>query len=216
MERIQTIGAADYCPTQDDCCRTRTKTTGICNTSFNITKGNSVHKFVMYDVGGQRCERKKWIHCFENVTAIIFVASLSGYNQIIIEYDDDDQPREVNRMDESLNLFEDIVNSNWFKNTATILFLNKEDLFKELLPQVPLCDYFPDYVGDNSFEDATDWIKRLYLECLDDGDSACQHIYVHVTCATNTSNIQVVFDVVKDVIISENLQKSGLAGDYHR
>ena len=33
--------------------------------------------FVVYDVGGQRNERRKWIHCFNDVTAIIFVAALS-------------------------------------------------------------------------------------------------------------------------------------------
>jgi len=32
----------------------------------------------MFDVGGQRSERKKWIHCFEGVTAIIFCVALSG------------------------------------------------------------------------------------------------------------------------------------------
>ena len=41
--------------------------------------------FEMYDVGGQRNERKKWIHCFDNVTAVIFVAALSEYDQCLFE-----------------------------------------------------------------------------------------------------------------------------------
>lgn len=41
--------------------------------------------FEMYDVGGQRNERKKWIHCFDSVTAIIFVAALSEYDQVLFE-----------------------------------------------------------------------------------------------------------------------------------
>lgn len=41
--------------------------------------------FEMYDVGGQRNERKKWIHCFDNVTAVIYVAALSEYNQGMFE-----------------------------------------------------------------------------------------------------------------------------------
>lgn len=39
----------------------------------------------MFDVGGQRSERKKWIHCFENVTAIVFLVAISEYDQVLVE-----------------------------------------------------------------------------------------------------------------------------------
>ena len=39
----------------------------------------------MFDVGGQRSERKKWIHCFENLTAVIFLVALSEYDQVLRE-----------------------------------------------------------------------------------------------------------------------------------
>lgn len=42
----------------------------------------------MFDVGGQRSERKKWIHCFENVTSIIFCVALSEYDQVLLEASD--------------------------------------------------------------------------------------------------------------------------------
>lgn len=48
-----------------------------------ITDG--MHKFSVVDVGGQRSERRKWIHCFDDVKAIIFVVALSGYNQVLFE-----------------------------------------------------------------------------------------------------------------------------------
>ena len=59
----------------------------------------------MFDVGGQRNERKKWIHCFDGVQAIIFVAAISEYDQALFE------DRETNRMTEALNLFAEIANS---------------------------------------------------------------------------------------------------------
>ena len=49
--------------------------------------------FRMFDVGGQRSERKKWIHCFEGVTAIIFCVALSGYDLVLAE------DEEMNRWD---------------------------------------------------------------------------------------------------------------------
>lgn len=36
-------------------------------------------------MGGQRSERKKWIHCFEDVTAIIFCVAMSEYDQVLHE-----------------------------------------------------------------------------------------------------------------------------------
>ena len=46
----------------------------------------------MVDVGGQRSERRKWIHCFENVTSIIFLVALSEYDQILFESDNEVSP----------------------------------------------------------------------------------------------------------------------------
>lgn len=81
------------------------------------------------DVGGQRSERRKWIHCFDSVTAVLFTCSLSGYDQVLRE------DRRVNRMVEALNLFEDVVNYSYFADAAIILFLNKTDLFKAKLSE---------------------------------------------------------------------------------
>lgn len=48
---------------------------GVVEIDFN---GKLSSLYRMFDVGGQRSERKKWIHCFEGVTAIIFCVALSG------------------------------------------------------------------------------------------------------------------------------------------
>jgi guanine nucleotide-binding protein subunit alpha len=59
----------------------RLRTTGITETLFELGQLN----FRMMDVGGQRSERKKWIHCFEGVQCLLFMVALSGYDQSLLE-----------------------------------------------------------------------------------------------------------------------------------
>ncbi|CAO2610483.1 Guanine nucleotide-binding protein G(o) subunit alpha [Lemmus lemmus] len=137
LDSLDRIGAADYQPTEQDILRTRVKTTGIVETHFTF---KNLH-FRLFDVGGQRSERKKWIHCFEDVTAIIFCVALSGYDQVLHE------DETTNRMHESLMLFDSICNNKFFIDTSIILFLNKKDLFGEKIKKSPLTICFPEYPG---------------------------------------------------------------------
>jgi hypothetical protein len=142
------------------------------------------------DVGGQRSERRKWIHCFQDVTAIIFFAALSEYD---LKLSEDDS---TNRMSETLKLFKDIANYKLFTDTAIVLFLNKYDLFERKIAKVPLTLCFPEYkgnllsmsshyVGPNAPKEASDFIKRKFLE----RSPPNKLIYVHKTVATDTQSI---------------------------
>ncbi|XP_036850290.1 guanine nucleotide-binding protein G(t) subunit alpha-1 isoform X4 [Manis javanica] len=195
LERLVTPG---YVPTEQDVLRSRVKTTGIIETQFSFKDLN----FRMFDVGGQRSERKKWIHCFEGVTCIIFIAALSAYDMVLVEDD------EVNRMHESLHLFNSICNHRYFATTSIVLFLNKKDVFFEKIKKAHLSICFPDYDGPNTYEDAGNYIKVQFLELNMRRD--VKEIYSHMTCATDTQNVKFVFDAVTDIIIKENLKDCGL------
>jgi guanine nucleotide-binding protein G(i) subunit alpha len=198
LENLNWLTQTDYVPNHADVLRTRVKTTGIVEFYFT-------HKdlsFKMYDVGGQRSERKKWIHCFEGVTAIIFCVALSAYDLVLAE------DEEMNRMHESMKLFESICNNKWFVETSIILFLNKKDLFERKINSSPLTICFPDYKGADTYEDAAPYIQVQFENLNKRKDS--KEIYTHFTCATDTSNIQFVFDAVTDVIIKKNLVDCGL------
>ena len=78
LDKLDEIGLSQYLPSTQDILRTRVKTTGIVEINFTFKDLN----FRVFDVGGQRSERKKWIHCFEDVTAIIFIVALSEYDQV--------------------------------------------------------------------------------------------------------------------------------------
>ena len=198
LNSLDRISHQNYIPSQQDVLRTRVKTTGIVETHFSY-KGL---KFKLLDVGGQRSERKKWIHCFEGVTAIIFCVSLSGYDLVLLE------DEEVNRMIESIQLFDSICNNPWFKDTSIILFLNKKDLFEEKIRRSPLTICFPDYRGGNSYEEAAAFIKMKFEKV--NKRPGEKEIYTHFTCASDTSNIQFVFDAVTDIVIRNNFKDCGL------
>jgi len=197
MERVHVMAQTDYIPTEQDLFRTRVRTTGIVENAFEID-GN---QFRMFDVGGQRNERKKWIHCFENVTAVLFVAAVSAYDQVL--YEDE----KTNRMVEALNLFEEICNSRWFRETAIILFLNKRDIFQEKVSKVSLRVCFPDYRGEDNYDAGIEFLMETFELKNKNQD---KQIYTHVTCATDTDNISRVFNAVKDIIIRKSLNEAGL------
>lgn len=200
FERMDKIKAASYLPDKDDILYSRVRTTGIVTEQYVI----SGTTFEMYDVGGQRNERKKWIHCFEGVTAIIFVAALSEYDLKLFE------DTSSNRMVEALDLFESICNNLFFRNSSIILFLNKRDLFATKIEKVSIKDQaaFSDYTGaDNSYDDGVAYFLKKFLARKQSTDD--HQIYHHCTCATDTRNVRVVFDSCKEIIMKENLKDSG-------
>lgn len=197
LNKIKEVGAPGWQPSEQDILRSRVRTTGIVENEFLID-GN---QFKMFDVGGQRNERKKWIHCFSDVTAVLFVAALSDYDHKL--YEDED----TNRMEESLNLFDEICNSRWFKKTSMILMLNKRDLFAEKIKKYPLTLCFKDYTGPNTYDACTAFVKLQFENRQKDRQ---KQIYTHFTCATDTSNMKVVFNAVKDIVIRRSLQEGGL------
>ncbi|KEF57830.1 guanine nucleotide-binding protein alpha-3 subunit [Exophiala aquamarina CBS 119918] len=196
FDEVRRLAAPDYIPNEADVLRARTKTTGIYETRFSMGQ-LSIH---MFDVGGQRSERKKWIHCFENVTSIIFCVALSEYDQVLLE------EANQNRMMESLVLFDSVVNSRWFMRTSIILFLNKVDLFKEKLGRSPLGNYFPDYSGGNDVNRAAKYLLWRFNQV----NRAQLNLYPHLTQATDTTNIRLVFAAVKETILQNALKDSGI------
>jgi len=201
FDAIDRIAVDGYIPTEQDVLRSRVRTTGIVENNFEID-GN---QFKMFDVGGQRNERKKWIHCFENVTAVLFVGVLSEYDLVL--YEDEN----MNRMEETLNLFDEICNSRWFRETSIILFLNKRDVFQEKIRKVKLtvCPVFSDYAGENTYEAGCELIETTFQSKNRNPE---KNIYSHITCATDTSNVAAVFNAVKDIIIRRSLGEAGLIG----
>lgn len=67
---------------------------------------------------------------------------------------------------------------------------------------------FCPFIGSNTYEEASSYIRMKFENLNKRKDQ--KEIYTHLTCATDTNNIQFVFDAVTDVIIKNNLKDCGL------
>eukprot|EP01113_Clastostelium_recurvatum_P031794 TRINITY_DN400_c0_g1_i2.p1 TRINITY_DN400_c0_g1~~TRINITY_DN400_c0_g1_i2.p1 ORF type:complete len:360 (-),score=76.04 TRINITY_DN400_c0_g1_i2:279-1358(-) len=199
LDDIERIANPETIPTQTDLLRVRSRTTGIVETEFLLDE----YRFRVMDVGGQRSERKKWIHCFEGVTAIIFAVALNEYDLKLFE------DNQVNRLVEAEELFKEICNSEWFRRTDIIIFFNKNDLFVEKIKRVPLGNYFKDYTGGDDYDKALEYIKNRFKELNDNKEG--RHSYMHVTTGIDTENVRAVFHATKDIIFAKSLENAGFA-----
>lgn len=117
------------------------------------------------------------------------------------------EDNETNRMHESIQLFKELCNTKWFASTSFILFLNKKDIFEEKIKKTPLTVCFPEYTGPQEFDPASAFISERFLEL---NQNTNKTIYAHMTCATDTTNIIIVFNAVRDIILNKTLVKIGV------
>jgi len=197
LDNIEKIADFNFQPGEADILYSRVKTTGIVEVEFVVDESH----FRVVDVGGQRSERKKWINCFDDVTCVIFFVALSEYDQFLRE------DETVNRMKESLSLWEEIANHPIFKDTSMILFLNKVDLFQEKLKTSPITTCFPEYKGKNTFDAASKYMRERFIELRHQNRNLLR---CHFTCTTDTTNVKTIFENVKEIIVQDSLERSGL------
>ncbi|XP_067620401.1 guanine nucleotide-binding protein subunit alpha homolog [Eurosta solidaginis] len=196
LNDIDRLSTYDYVPTHKDILHCRKATKGVYEFCVKIQN----IPFVFVDVGGQRTQRQKWTKCFDSsVTSIIFLVSSSEFDQVLAE------DRKTNRLEESKNIFDTIVNNNTFKGISIILFLNKTDLLEQKVrnPETDIRWYYPQFSGNpHSLLDVQNFTLQLFMSVHKSPQS---RIYHHFTTAIDTRNIKVVFHSVKDTILQRNL-----------
>jgi len=193
FDHLDRISQPTYKPNFEDILRARRLTVDAEEFEFVIDG----YTFQIVDVGGQKGEREKWINFFQNNDAVIFFVALSEYDQKLYE------DNTTNRMLESLKLFSDVANHQWFANACIILFLNKSDVFREKIQHVPITTAFPEYRGANTFEDASEYIKSRFIERVLNK----KPVYPFITCATNTENFKSLFSAIKDIVVSKQQER---------
>lgn len=93
----------------------------------------------MFDVGGQRGERRKWIQVFDGVSAVVFLIDSSSFDAI-----DDENGR--NKLKETINLFYEVWTTRFLLNSNFVLLFNKQDILREKIARGhKIEDHFPEY-----------------------------------------------------------------------
>ncbi|KAK3861489.1 hypothetical protein Pcinc_032561 [Petrolisthes cinctipes] len=154
--------------------------------------------------GRERPERKEWVKLILHPTAILFLASLSEYDQCVEEARDEGK----NRVKESLEIFEDVLGYPTFENIPIILLLNKSDVFSKKIHVHPLVDYFPQYEGAVGDEMA----GREFLSGLYEKLAIRYHrlFVVRFTEATDTENFRAIFAFIKNNVCRNMMSRGGL------
>jgi len=205
FKELDRISSEDYLPDTKDILLVRYRTTGMTEKEFRIKEAI----FKVHDVGGQRSERKKWINFFDGVTAVLFVVSLTCYDEVPFEEvtDLDANVGQENNMVESVTVFKETLAYPCFRRTGCILFFNKADLMQEKVKKVPITIAFPDYKGPKEFNPAVEYIRNYFLNLNTISE---REIFSHITTATNTENVEKVFNDVQQCVVNWSLKIAGL------
>nr|XP_023018195.1 guanine nucleotide-binding protein G(f) subunit alpha [Leptinotarsa decemlineata] len=232
LNNIDTIKRSDYIPSLQDILFCRVMTTSVSKIEFDVPipkkYGGGTAEFWMFDVGGQRGERKKWIKVFAGIQAILFLIAASDFDLTLREN------KKINRLEESFELFRDIYSSEYVLDAGLIVFLNKQDILKKKIEQgIKLEKYFPEfslYSPDGKLKCSDEYQRaKLFMKYKIDeltkipveiesigplGENITEiipprNVYTHFTIATDTNNIRKVFDSVHSIIL-ENVLKEAL------
>eukprot|EP00095_Tigriopus_kingsejongensis_P006263 snap_masked-scaffold136_size321413-processed-gene-2.4 protein:Tk06263 transcript:snap_masked-scaffold136_size321413-processed-gene-2.4-mRNA-1 annotation:"achain structure of heterotrimeric g protein galpha-q beta gamma in complex with an inhibitor ym-254890" len=155
--------------------------------------------FVVKEVNADLFERGRWVSCFDDVATIIFVASLADFDILVPDLSGQ------NRMRKSLKLFQTICQSEFFKQIAMILFMNKVDVFRrKLISGQHLKDFLWNYKGpDQDLQASSMFLLRQFMEL---NAMPPKIIYTHFSCAVETPAMKFILNAVTDMVIRSHLQ----------
>lgn len=224
LDKLNELSDDEYLPSDQDILRCRLITNHIKQIKF-VQRDV---KFHLFDVGGQRSQRRKWIQCFNDVTAIVFITASSGYNLVLRE----DESK--NRLNESIELFQEVWTNRFLQRVSVILFLNKQDQLraKILDGRFKLEEHFPSFKHYSSptlnknerrlsdvatmtkkeleFNRAKCFIRDEFLKICNKSSNGMHMCYPHFTTAIDTENIKKVFMDCRNIIRKIHLDRFGI------
>ncbi|KDN43689.1 G-alpha-domain-containing protein [Tilletiaria anomala UBC 951] len=212
LDQLDRISVADYAPTNEDIMHARVRTIGLSESVFQV---GSLHKYRVYDVGGDRSQRIAWAPFLgDQVRAVIFMAPVGAYDQRLQE------DASVNRVQDSLDLFWQVATSPLLLSASVVLLLNKIDLLQHKVRRgVSVKKHWPNYDGrDDDYEQVWRWFRARFTDVAKASRGKLHselqrnvgQVYIFPSCAVDTSKIKAILISVQDTILRSNLQEAGL------
>ncbi|KAL9109582.1 MAG: hypothetical protein Q9227_005762 [Pyrenula ochraceoflavens] len=174
LDEIDRIGAADYVPNDMDVLMTRATTTGIFDTKF-IESSSNGNIWRVFDMGGERSERKKWYHVLKGADLIFFHVDVCCYNELLSEN------KFVNRMTESITVWDDIVNRRFLAKPAFVLIFTKIDQLASTIAAMQPHTVLGSVPEDVSPDEYRICLKDMFLGRMKDKSLIVKIIFENLT-----------------------------------
>ncbi|KAJ3976737.1 guanine nucleotide binding protein, alpha subunit [Lentinula raphanica] len=209
LNDLERVTSLKYIPSDDDVLKARLKTVGVSEYRFQMevsTGRETGTDWRIVDVGGSRSQVQMWIPFFDNVDAIIFLAPISGFDQVLTE------DRTVNRLEDSVLLWKTICSNKLLANVDLVLFLNKCDILEaKLKAGVRLAKYVKSF-GDraNNLETVSKYLRSKFSAIHREYSPNPRKFYAFCTSVTDTATTAGIIASVRDMVIRQHLKQSKL------
>lgn len=209
LDQVQRLTTRGYVPSDDDILKARLKTLGVTEHRFKLKRtADFSGDWRIYDVGGHRSQRDAWAPYFDDMNAIIFLAPISCFNQVMAE------DGKYNRLQDSFDLWVKLLSNPLLKHTDLILFLNKTDIFRQKIESgIKFGDYVVSYGSEreNTVEAVIEYIRKKFLHLMKKYSSNHPRpFYVHLTSVTDTQSTKLILLSLEEMLIRKGLVKGNL------
>ncbi|KAI0694499.1 guanine nucleotide binding protein, alpha subunit [Cytidiella melzeri] len=207
LNRISTIAAREYEPSNDDVLRARIRTLGVQEYIIPFESGNDRngwHEWRVYDVGGSRTARAAWLPYFTDAHAVLFLAPISAFDEFLAE------DKRVNRLEDSFLLWQAICKSELLKRSIIILFMNKCDILtRKLEAGIKVNKYMTSY-GARANEPSVfaHYLQNKFKDLLLTLSPAKRPFYVFQTSVVDTVATANTLSAVRDGILQTHLRSA--------
>ncbi|KAK0183684.1 guanine nucleotide-binding protein alpha-4 subunit [Armillaria mellea] len=212
LNDLERVTSLKYMPTDDDVLKARLKTVGVSEYRFEmeVSAGrDSGTEWRIVDVGGSRSQhhfQETWVPFFDDVDAIIFLAPISGFDQVLSE------DRTVNRLEDSVLLWKAVCQNKLLANVDLVLFLNKCDILESKLKSgIRLSKYVRSY-GDreNDLDTVSKYLRSKFNAIHREYSPNPRKFYAFCTSVTDTATTAGIIASVRDMVIRQHLKQSKL------